>query len=343
MEELNAHGCWTFESNKSPSAGEKLDTLVTNIHGAGIPHGSILRVRVEHWGKSHVWETDRWEWGAKDEAILMTALGHITKDREGNYEVGETALITATIPYIKSVSESDEGDAGFGFYLDAYHLGLGVFVTTDDGTTVNRLAITSTTQTFKIPIKNEYFVSGSMHNQIEFKLFNELYPKDAASTDIVDIREKAPPPPDVGTDEEEYLEGDTVTISWECSPNAKTNLSIVLAKVIAWIGGVEVYRESFSGSNDKNSASFTAPIAGFLDYRVSCIDSAGRGSGNDETVVVHNVLQSDFCTTNPNHPSCLPPGGNGFPVAIFIVFLLMIAILGQGAIDKITEYLATQG
>jgi hypothetical protein len=381
MENLNAYGCWTFESSKSPVFGESLPStpLITTIDGSGIPHGSILRVRLEHWGKSHAWESDRWEEGAWDEAILMTGLGYITKDHEDNYEVGETALITVTVPYIKSVSESDDGDGGFGFYLDAYHLGLDKFVTTKSGETVNRMPITKTTQTFKIPIKSEYFTNGSMDNQIWFSLFNELYPKDATDTDVVDIRGLSPPKPIVKNDKEEYFEGDTVTLTWQCSPNSVTDLPIVMAKVVAWIGGVEVFRESFAGLNEQGTASFIAPIAGFLDYRVSCIDSAGRGSGNDETVVIRNVLQNDFCTTNPDHPSCKDDDDDGFPlwevllitiafigailvvafmayvmnsfgtpiyltliisVVVFLLLALAIAFVGEGAIDAIANHQA---
>lgn len=323
MEEIDANGCFNFEESTSPGVGIFQDPVIltphtTQIDGAGIPHGSILRVSFEMFSRSFFFEAFRWEQLSQDEALLQTGLGTITKDREGNYEIGETAVITVTIPYL-------ETEDGFGFFLDAFHLGLNEFVKRDDGTVIERLSITQTTEVIRIPIETRFFVNGSFFNQIELKLFNEIFPKDAASTDIVDVRDKAPPKPKVQQDKEEYLEGETVTITWQCTRNKNTNLSIAQAKVVAWISGVEVFRETFLGENINGTASFTVPIAGILDYRVSCIDSEGRGTGNDELAVIRNVRQTDFCTTNPTHPSCI---SDGIPIPFVEILLLTLAFIG---------------
>lgn len=322
MEEIDANGCFNFEEEDAGvivgDPPKLLTPHVTQIDGAGIPHGSVLRVTLDMFGRSFFFEAFRWEQLLQDEALLQTGLGTITKDREGNYQIGETAIIIVTLPYL-------ETEDGLGFFLDAFHIGLNEFVKREDGTLIQRLTVTDTTEVFRIPIENRFFVNGSFFNQIELKLFNELFPKDAASTDIVDIRDKAPPKPKVQQDKEEYLEGETVTITWQCSRNVNTNLSIAQAKVVAWISGVEVFRETFLGENENGTASFTVPIAGILDYRVSCIDSEGRGTGNDELAVIRNVRQTDFCTTNPTHPSCI---SDGIPLPIVEILLLTLAFIG---------------
>lgn len=331
MEEIDANGCFNFEESTSPGVGFLEDPVIlsphiTQIDGAGIPHGSILRISFEMFSRSFFFEAFRWEQIAQDEALLQTGLGKITKDRVGNYEVGETAIITVTIPYI-------ETEDGFGFFLDAFHIGLNEFVERDDGTLIQRLTVTDTTEIFRIPIESRFFTNGSFLNKIQLKLFNELFPKDAQRVEVVDIREKAPPKPEVQQDKIEYLEGDTITLTWQCQRNAQTNLPIAQAEVIAWIGGVEVFQDIISGENQNSTVSFTAPIAGILNYRVSCTDTAGRGTGDDGLVVIRNVRQTDFCTTNPTHPSCIPP-----PLLIPIVEILLLILAFIGAILLVVAF-----
>lgn len=378
MEEIDANGCFNFqEEDSGVDVGQPpklISPHTTQIDGAGIPHGSVLRVTLDIFGRSFFFEAFRWERLLQDEALLYTGLGKITKDRLGNYEVGETAIITVTIPYL-------ETEAGFGFFLDAFHLGLNEFVKRDDGTVIERLRITQTTEVIRIPIENRFFTNGSFLNKIQLKLFNELFPNDAQRVEIVDIRALAPPLPDVQQDKIEYLQGDTITLTWQCQRNAQTNLPIAQAEVIAWIGGVEVFQDIISGENQNGTVSFTAPIAGILNYRVSCTDIAGRGTGDDGLVVIRNVRQTDFCTTNPTHPSCVPPPDeiplieillltlafigaiflvivfalilrafNVPPqfnalisIALFVILAIVIVILGSGAIETIQIWQASQG
>lgn len=156
-------------------------------------------------------------------------------------------------------------------------------------------------------------------------VFNQLFPVTAVATDVVDIRGLAPPLPGLDSDKTEYFQGDTVTLRWNCKRNPTTNLRIVSARVVAWISGKEIFRELFPGENINGTTSFTAPSSGFLDVRVSCIDEAGRGSGNDETFEVHNVQQTDFCSANPDHPNCKPPP---LPFPLVEALLLTLAFIG---------------
>ncbi|MHA1962212.1 MAG: hypothetical protein ACW99U_18560 [Candidatus Thorarchaeota archaeon] len=338
---LSANGCWTFpdkEYSGITTTGTNANPKVFYIEGAGIPHGSVIKVQAQNYGRPHVLASETWRKITQDESLLFTGLGYLSADKEVGYEIGDTAVVTVSIPYLESVSQTGDvtnGEGGFGFYFRAYHADTGNALKDESGITLSQVTLKSLVTVFRIPVLTEHFsMDMTKDNLLHFELYNELYPKDATDRVVVDVREKAPPPPNVGTDKVEYEQGDTVNVEWACFPNEKTNLSIVKTLVIAYINGIEVHKEEYSLS--EGIASFTAPIAGILKYNVICYDSENRGSGNEEKVVIHNQEENDYCTANPTHPLCVP-SEPGFP--IWEVLILLLAFIGMFFVVAIVAYL----
>lgn len=387
MEEIDANGCFTF----IPSLPEwgvvfgfqaDMKSVVKNIEGSGIPHGSILRVHMEHYGGG-IWPLIESTWGlvAKDEALLITGLGQIRLDRHDSWQVGETGRVTVEIPYINTESQSEKGHGGLSFYFTASHEDTGQILLDENGIALGKVRLNALETVFNIPVLPEYYVGPGTppKSLLRFALYNELLEKDVEIESVVIDRETAPLPPIVSFDKEEYSQGDRVVVDWECPENPKSNASIMGAWVVAFIGGMEQYYQWETGT--EGMISFIASISGILEVKPICFDSAGQGTGKQEKVVVHNVIQTDWCSMYPDDPVCRP-GGPAFPLwevliltlaiigaifltvivayvmnsvgipiqysiiasaLIFLVIIIMIVFLGQGSIDAIMEYMAAQG
>lgn len=109
-----------------------------------------------------------------------------------------------------------------------------------------------------------------------------------------------------------YHEGDTVTVQWSC------DISTVRMEIVAWMSGVEIHGDIVSGKT-QGLETFVAPMSGLLNLRVSCIDSEGRGIGNDESISIHPVVQANS-------------GESGnidwtFPIVLLIVGGMVILVL----------------
>ena len=181
MENVDAIGCITLTEDRGGTTigvhGVRTPVRIMNIHGAAIPHGSILRVRVQHYGRDNVFDSENWATLGKDEALLRTGMGYISLDQESGYEIGETALVTVVIPYVSTASGSSDGDGGYGFYFSAWHGDTGKALKKKDGTSLTKITLTSTTTVFKIPILDEHFSKDPVNdNLLHFELYNELYP-----------------------------------------------------------------------------------------------------------------------------------------------------------------------
>lgn len=123
-------------------------------------------------------------------------------------------------------------------------------------------------------------------------------------------------PPTVWTDKSEYDKGDTITVSWECPFDVET------VRVVANVGGVELHRNYYAFETE-GEASFVASSSGTVDYRVTCINSDGNGWGNDEQVVVHNVIQDD---TDGNGDSS-EQNASGIYLPVMLLFIVLSIIL----------------
>lgn len=347
---------------------EYMPSKQLNIYGRKIPHGSIIRVEFQHYGKGGITGTDEWATLASDEAVLLTGRGKIDPDMTQSYEVGETAKITVKLPYVQT---NIGGSVGYSFYFTAFHKDTGDFLTDDKGNVLDDILLTKRITVFKIPIKEEYFSTNlADNNLLFFELYNRLYPNDACARVVVDVRAKAPPPPDVNFGKEWYEEGDTVTINWTgCEPNPKTNLSIVKTSMIATLNGFTVYEETFSGC--EGTTSFIAPMPGYLRVYTVSYDSENRGSGTESYAAIHNVM-GESLEPPPPPPLAFPLwevllltlaiigaflvvaiaayGMNSLNVpplytliiaaVLFLIFMLAIVIVGQGAIDTLANYQA---
>lgn len=341
------------------------------IYGRKIPHGSILKVEFQHKGKGGMFGTDQWARLASDETLLLTGRAKIDPDLTQNYEVGETAKVTVRLPYLET---NISGSVGLSFYFTAYRDDTGDFLTDIDGIVLDDVLVTKRIFVFKIPIKEEYFSNDLADtNAVWFELYNRLYPNDACARVVVDVRAKAPSPPDVTFDKEWYEEGDTVTINWTgCEPNPLTNLSIVKTTMFATLNGFHVYRDTFPGC--EGTTSFIAPMPGKLRVYTISYDSENRGSGTESYASIKNVMgeteedNGDEEDDDKGFPLweillltvafigafviviflAVVMNAVGVPVQytmigaffVFLVLALVIAFVGQGAIDAVASYQA---
>lgn len=336
---LNIEGCWTQlppEGTGQTVARGNLLAHIPRIDGITIPHGSILRVSLEYYGRTWGWEANRWETLAVDETLLRTGIGSILLDREDNYEVGETALVTVEIPYVETEGQSGLGEGGLGFFFKAVHYNTAAILTDINGNELSKVRLTGLSTLFRIPIKEEYFIASDPMSRLDFYLYNELTEKDEDWASVVIDRATAPLSPIVGSDKPEYFEGDTVTIEWSCPDNPKSNASVVGSLLIAHISGMRVHEQYYEGK--EGTATFIAPISGVLEYKSFCYDSAGQATGNKEQAIIHNLIQTDWCSLYPDDPICKPKGPD-FP--LWEVLLLLFAIIGITIITIIIASVAS--
>lgn len=121
-----------------------------------------------------------------------------------------------------------------------------------------------------------------------------------------------------------YHEGDTVTVQWSC------DVSTTTMQIVAWMSGVEVHRDTVSGKT-QGLETFVAPMSGLLNLRVSCIDSEGRGTGNDESISIHPVVQDgDGDSNEQNSSDIYLPMMLLFIIISIILLVVVVALAFRG-------------
>jgi hypothetical protein len=241
---------------------------------------------------------------ATDKVQLLSGWGSVSwgKDR---YEVGDEACFTWSVPFIASVV-----DAGKGWFIEGFHKGTGEQL-------FPRKEIASLTGSQCISVTAEMFQStGDCENVIVARLSSEIYTRSEDYSTVIDLSSQGPSISGFHSDRSEYLEGDTVHLTWNEEPNGGTNLPIT--KVTISYGEGEVKDHDVAPGTEFFDIT-TSEIGSSRNYHVELViqDSGCRPASAETEVRIHAKG-----TFNPS-PFNIPPL---FWVFLIVGVMVMVAL-----------------
>lgn len=233
------------------------------LHGI-IPSGAGVRVQYDgHCAGAE--PVGGWIPFVHDEARIVSGIGNVEWE-ENQYTVGETAIVRWEIPYV-----TDE----------ASKTGWSLFVhSTASDLVVGPIKLNTTFGSYRYSVTSaDFAVQSDCRNELVAILRNELWDKDFDTTTIIDVSGLAPSVQITGWTPLAPEQGDLVTVRFDASKNAESDLE--LTKFIAKYGYGGVDKEIVLGP-EAREFTFAAGAAGTVHVEVIAYDSGCRPSPTSE-------------------------------------------------------------
>lgn len=292
-----------------------------------IPQGSVLQAKIG----IHIIFGD-WFYGVQ-ESFIFTGIGDIRRNQD-QVIVGETASWGYEVGYV-----SDD-ISGRGWTYSVYS-------TCSANIVVGPTVVTQTQGSFSYVVKPTDFSTGCRANELRASLKNELWSKDFDITTTITQEELANAPScDIkGVSPQSPKQGETVTVSFSCSPASSAPAAAIDRISLRWgYGSIQNEIDLAAGTT---SHSFVAGQSGFIQFMLIAytVNNVPSGTDSVEIQVDHQPSKTILGGGNWNWLILIIAGVLLILGGIFapVPLLLRLLAFGIAAILILIGYLSMVG